>query len=70
MPTRRPRLTTADAKGTNTIVMVDASGRIVGHTLLGILPTVDLDVTEVRRSGRMEISVSDWYYGDIYERHG
>ena len=55
----------ADAKGINRIVMVDAGGKIIGDALLGILPTVKLDVSEVRRSGKMEISVSDWYYGDI-----
>ena len=56
-----------DAKGTNTIVMVDAGGNIVGSAVIGITPTVSLDVTEVRRSGLMEITVSDWYYGDVYD---
>ena len=57
----------ADAKGVNKIVLVDAAGNVIGqtksHTRVGILPSVELDVTEVRRSGKMEVSVSDWYYG-------
>ena len=52
------------AKGTNLIVMVDAAGVVVGHTYLGILPSVKLDVRDVRRTGEVEVSVSDWYYGD------
>ena len=57
----------ANASGTNLVAMVDASGRVVGTANVGIQPTVKLDVSEVRRSGKMEISVSDWYYGDIYD---
>ena len=57
----------ADAKGVNEIVLVDAAGAVIGktqaHTRIGILPSVELDVTEVRRSGKVEVSVSDWYYG-------
>ena len=55
------------AGGTNLIAMVDAAGNVVGTTTIGILPTVKLDVSEVRRSGRMTVTVSDWYYGNIYE---
>ena len=55
----------ASAKGINRIVMVDAGGNVIGNALLGLLPTVKLDVSEVRRSGKMEITVSDWYYGDV-----
>ena len=59
----------ADAKGYNLIVMVDAAGNNVGHTYLGILPTVTLDVTDVRRTGQVVVSVSDWYYGRITDAH-
>ena len=54
----------ANASGTNLIVMVDAAGTVVGHTYLGLLPSVSLDVSDVRRTGEVEVSVSDWYYGD------
>ena len=60
-----PATATTSAGATNTIVMVDAGGNVVGHTNVGIMPTVKLDVSEVRRSGKMKVSVSDWYYGDI-----
>ena len=53
-----------DARGVNLIVMVDAAGNNVGHTYLGILPSVSLDVTDVRRTGEVVVKVSDWYYGD------
>ena len=53
-----------DAKGTNLIVMVDAAGEVVGYTYLGLLPSVSLDVSDVRRTGEVKVSVSDWYYGD------
>ena len=59
----------ADAKGYNLIVMVDAGGNVTGYTRLGILPTVTLDVTDVRRTGRVEVSVSDWYYGRISDAY-
>ena len=52
-----------DAMGTNVIAMVDAAGKVVGTALVGIKPTVTLDVSEVRRSGKMKVSISDWYYG-------
>ena len=60
---------TTGAKGYNLIVMVDAAGNNVGHTYFGIQPTVTLDVTEVRRTGRVEVSVSDWYYGAITDAY-
>ena len=53
-----------DARGVNLIVMVDAAGNNVGHTYIGILPSVSLDVTDVRRTGEVVVKVSDWYYGD------
>ena len=59
----------ADAKGYNLLVMVDAAGNNVGHTYFGIQPTVSLDVTDVRRTGRVEVSVSDWYYGRITDAY-
>ena len=55
----------ADAKGTNILIVVDAGGNVIDHTRLGLQPTVTLDVTEVRRTGRMKVTVSDWYYGDL-----
>ena len=58
----------ADAKGVNLIVMVDAAGTVVGHTYLGLLPSVELDVTDVRRTGEVKVKVSDWYYGDDIDR--
>ena len=58
----------ADAKGTNLIVMVDAAGTVVGHTYLGLLPSVSLDVTDVRRTGEVVVKVSDWYYGSDIDR--
>ena len=58
--------TAADAAtGMNTIVVFDASGTNVGTAVVGILPTVELDVSEVKRSGVMGVKVSDWYFGDI-----
>ncbi len=63
-----PRTTDVDeaknATGINRIVMVDAGGNIIGDALVGIKPTVTLDVTEVRRSGKMLVTASDWYYGN------
>ena len=55
------------AKGTNLIVMVDAAGVVVGYTYLGLLPSVALDVTDVRRTGEVIVTVSDWYYGDYID---
>ena len=59
--------TTTSAKGTNVIIVVDGGGNIIGSTRLGLNPKVDLEVSEVRRTGKMEVTVSDWYYGDIEE---
>ena len=53
----------ANAKGVNLIVMVDSAGNNVGHAYLGLLPSVELDVTDVRRTGEVKVKVSDWYYG-------
>lgn len=58
----------ANARGVNLIVMVDAAGVVIGHTYLGILPSVALDVTDVRRTGEVVVKVSDWYYGDRIDR--
>ena len=55
----------ADAMGLNTIAVFDSSGTKVGTATLGILPNVDLDVSEVKRSGKMKVTVSDWYFGNI-----
>ena len=53
-----------EAIGVNTIMIFDASGhRAQVDATLGILPTVELDVTQVKRAGIMGVSVSDWYYG-------
>ena len=51
--------------GTNTLSVVDASNEEVGTTMLGVKPTVKLTSDSVKRSTSLEISVSDWYYGDI-----
>ena len=53
-----------EAIGVNTIMIYDASGhRAQVDATLGILPTVELDVSEVKRAGIMGVTVSDWYYG-------
>ena len=54
-----------DAKGTNILVVVDAGGNVTGHKRLGLQPTVTLNLAEVQRTGRMGVTVSDWYYGDL-----
>ena len=54
-----------DDKGTNTLSVVDADNEVVGTTMVGIKPTVKLTSGSVKRSTSLEISVSDWYYGDI-----
>ena len=59
---------TADGKkdvGTNTLSVVDANNDEVGTTMLGVKPTVKLTSDSAKRSTSLEISVSDWYYGDI-----
>ena len=45
--------------------MVDGGGTVIGWTRLGLTPKVELEVSDVRRTGRMEVTISDWYYGDI-----
>ena len=55
----------ADAKGTNILVVVDAGGNVIGHKRLGLQPTVTLNLAEVQRTGRMGVTVSDWYYRDL-----
>lgn len=51
--------------GENTLIVVDADNDEVERTMLGIKPTVKLTSDTAERSGKLEISVSDWYYGDI-----
>ena len=51
--------------GTNTLSVVDANNDEVGTTMLGVKPTVKLTSDSAKRSTSLEISVSDWYYGDI-----
>ena len=53
------------AKGTNVIIVVDAGGNVIGYDRLGLTPKVDLEVEDVRRTGRMGVTISDWYYGDV-----
>ena len=50
-------------KGDNTLYVKDASNEFVGETTIGIKPTIKLDSDSVKRSGKLEITVSDWYYG-------
>ena len=57
--------TAMSAKGTNVLIVVDAGGNIIGWTRLGLQPTVSLNLEEVRRTGRMGVTVSDWYYGGV-----
>ena len=61
--------------GLNKVFVVDASGNAGFDdsgtddtkimTRLGLLPTVTLDVSDVKRSGKMTVTVTNWYYGDI-----
>ena len=53
------------AMPTNLLIVVDAAGDIVGWARLGLQPTVSLNLEEVRRTGRMGVTVSDWYYGNL-----
>ena len=53
------------AAGTNVLIVVDAGGNVIGYKRLGLTPKVTLDLTEVRRTGRMKVTVSDWYYGGV-----
>ena len=51
--------------GLNDIYIIDSSGHQTPSKALLLEPKVDLDVSQVKRSGRMGVSVSDWYFGDI-----
>ena len=53
------------AMPTNLLIVVDAAGDIVGWTRLGLQPKVKLNLEEVRRTGRMGVTVEDWYYGNL-----
>ena len=63
----------ADAKadgnkdmGVNKLRVIDSNDDMVGMDLdLGIKPTVKLTSETAKRSATLEITVSDWYYGDI-----
>ena len=70
--TRRMRLRTTSAKGTNLLVVVDAGGNVIGTegnsftARLGLEPTVTLDLDR-GPAHRQDAGnyVSDWYYGDL-----
>lgn len=52
--------------GVNTLRVIDSNNDEVGNDfMLGIKPTVKLTSATAKRSADLEISVSDWYYGDI-----
>ena len=52
--------------GANTLRVIDSNdGQVGGDFMLGIKPTVKLGSATAKRSADLEISVSDWYYGDI-----
>ena len=52
--------------GMNTLRVIDSNDASVGGDfMLGIKPTVKLGSATAKRSADLEISVSDWYYGDI-----
>ena len=55
----------ADAKGLNMVTVFDANAIGVGEATVGIEPKVELGATNASRSGKLEITVSDWYYGSI-----
>ena len=55
-----------DDVGANTLRVIDSNDDQVGDDfMLGIKPTVELGSATAKRSADLEISVSDWYYGDI-----
>ena len=56
-----------DGNGLNALRVIDSSNDKVGmeDVLLGIEPTVTLGSDSAKRSATLEISVSDWYHGDI-----
>ena len=52
--------------GLNKLRVIDSNNAKVGmDVMLGIKPTVKLGSETAKRSASLEISVSDWYYGDI-----
>ena len=52
--------------GVNTLRVIDSNDAEVSDDfMLGIKPTVKLGSATAKRSADLEISVSDWYYGDI-----
>ena len=52
--------------GMNTLRVIDSNdGQVDDDFMLGIKPTVKLGSETAKRSANLEISVSDWYYGDI-----
>ena len=52
--------------GTNELIVVDSNNAQVADSfMLGIKPTVKLGSDSAKRSASLEISVSDWYYGDV-----
>ena len=51
--------------GKNTLLVVDSANGDVDTVPLGIKPTVKLTSETAKRSAMLEISVSDWYYGNI-----
>ena len=54
--------------GVNMLRVIDSNNDPVGDDIvLGIKPTVKLGSETAKRSASLEISVSDWYYGDIEE---
>ena len=54
--------------GSNMLRVVDSNDGQVGNDInLGIKPTVKLGSETAKRSASLEISVSDWYYGNINE---
>ena len=50
-------------KGENTLYVKDANDDEVGTTTIGVKPTIKLGSDSVKRSGKLEIMLSDWYYG-------
>ena len=52
--------------GMNELIVIDSNDEQVGSDInLGIKPTVKLGSATAKRSANLEISVSDWYYGNI-----
>ena len=52
--------------GMNELIVIDSNDGEVGSAInMGIKPTVKLSSDTAKRSANLEISVSDWYYGNI-----